>query len=486
MTRAIYGAAPGAVGILKPVGDPAAVAGAIELEIVKTLRCSFVPVLDGPTLLYHQLEYECIAIVNPRATSYQQKDGEEIRRISDNLPATTYPVIEARLLEPRRQFLMVVGDTVMIAVPAPGFACDAASGPFPTKCEILNIIGNKTFTVRWGIKANINVCNRRVGSDETAAILSHRWKQERDIDQDGFSTLIRRGHAVFDVGRLIKLGKLPDDFWLFLPGLVETGFRRDNIQVVATEDGRELEYCTVDRETPLSQKIRGISRIEATHTAINTTLGTVSGVEKGAQTGGSVFPVIGHIVGGAIGFFTGNVPGLEHQITVRIWGTRDSLKRNMELEARRMIALLLVDAGLDITAKVSAQTHRITRDVAGKWVELTKIIKAPALFQVVDAFEQEFGFGKEPIWPKTPGSEDVKDDTKVNGLFLEDRDPNDPNKVTDNERHLHGFDSTGSWLGSITAQALTPPCHRQPYPERNIRRGATTDEGGFDPVKKGV
>ena len=476
MSRVIYGADAGTAIGANPQLQP----GAIELEIIKSQPCSFKPVFDGGTRLYDQIDYDCIAYVNPQATAYTPAPRANPIARKGTRPVDTIAAIQARLCEPRRQFHMIVDGKPIISSPAMGMKCDAAAGPFPTKFEIVEITGTQTFVVRFGIRLCVNPCKER--TQYPAAILSHRWKQERDVDIDGFSTLITNGHAIFDMAALIDANSLADDFWDAMVRPLETGFRRDSVQVTVTELGEELSYAIVDRETALTQRVLGVSRIEATYTVENTSMGpffgakigAAGGSEKGKKVLGPVGWLAGALLGGSLGAVDHSIPGQTHTVTVRVWGRHGAKKQDLARVGQRMIAILLINADVGTKANFSANVFRITRDINGRWVEVTRVITCPSKFQAAEFLAAE---GK-PVWPKTPTTDDVID--LANGQeFLADAvgDNPDPGGGVG----LAGGPSVGrgSWIGRIVAQRLTSACAKQLPPTRNIRGSDRIDTGGI-------
>ncbi len=500
MSRVFYGGIvpQGAVGEAPAAGGGP---GAIELEIIRTVHCSRRPVYDGPTLLYYELTLEVIGVYNTAATAYQLPavGADPLQNKFGSTPARTDNAIRDRLLTPRRKLVYTVGADVVHSSPPPGMKVDASNGPTPFAAEILEVIGEKTFIVRFGVRAYINPCPSVVSN--TAAILSNRFAVERVVDCDGFSTLTTRGHAIFDTGKLDLMQNVPDDFTESFIRPLETGFRRDSVQVAAHEDGNQLTYCCVDRETALSMFRADCMRIEVYHTTAITRIGTLegaeSGFERGADVGNKVVPIIGGAIGALIGAVAGGtagtIPKQVHDINIRVWGHRGQPKRNLENVGKHILAIILAQLGFStVIKKIAAFSVYIKHDIAGRFIEIHGRYTMPPILQAIDAFEHGLGFGDQPLWPQTMPNDNIKTDKDPTdgdgGNYLIDLD--DQRNVPDN-RSLPGnlpggvFRSKrarGAWIGQIVAQALTKTCQRQPAPKRGLKvnngSGPAKDDGG--------
>lgn len=492
MTRVFYGGAPGTKSTRLDLG--------VELKIVKTLLSSRVPVMDGPTRIYDEFQYECLAVLNPRATSYRFQAGAGFVRtplaVIGERSTNTDNAIRHYLLHPARKWTILVDGDTLLQSPDDGRFCDANNGPIPYRCDIVDVMANKSLLIRWGCRTWINPCKRLTANKETP-LLSHRWSQERDVDGEGFGTLTTRGHAIFDAGKLIALNQLPDEFFDNLVPFCPQNFRRDIVQVVATEDGNELEYIVVDRETPLVLAAKGVARAEVTHiaslsrtdaidiykggtkTAVGAgAAGAAIGTAIGGPVGGIVGGILGFVGGGALAITEKATPTLTHMITVRAWANRLGSKKILETFGKAVIHDLLLDSGIGLLTKtlVGFRTA-ILRDGMGKFVEVSAIITLPPLVSIFDDFER---FYKFQFYAGTPGTETVVN--HLDGAVIV-KDGIGSNRPLPTGNPTKGG-SRGTWLGELAAQALTLPCQKQldPKTARKLPAGDGTDAIG-NPIK---
>lgn len=550
--RIFYGAEPGQIS---PQVPPPGQAGEVELQIVKTLHISRQPLYDGPTRTALQWDVEVIAQINPQATAYALAAvGADPAVAFGTVAANTDKAIRDRLMTPQRQLHLYIGNTLLVSCPGPGFDCDPMYGPKPYRADILNNTGDKTLAFRFGIRFWTNPCESV--AKETAVLLSHRWRQARVLDGDGFAQITTSGHAIFDAAKLQLFQAVPDDFFDEMVRPLEKGFRRDSINVVAHEDATQLQYEIVDRQTPVSiaeSYALKCSRIEC-HFTTNISRegffeGAERGFEKGAQIGRNLFGSGGDalgietaaqaagaigiaMAGAAIGGFRGTVPTQTYSGFVRVWGHRESKKKELELIGRKIIETLLFNYGFrGLFSKVPGFDISVTRDVMGRWVQVSAMWRSPPvrqLFEVIknvgaEAFGDadgkfnpvkllpllNFGLvggvafnevnkrlfrsrgkgvkggvgpdGEIPSgyvfsWPETPDHDDViapGNDQIILSKRLQH--PGIPGHVEGSEY------SRGDWLGRIVAQILTITCQSPPKPPGNAEVVSRRKEtGGTD------
>lgn len=436
---------------------------AINIEIAHVLGYSRRPIYDGPTYLYTEYELHVRGIVNPEATSYVARVDGSYAAQKGEYPSATMRAIQHALLQPRRQLIydqMQPGREVLISPHskgAPGagvYNLDSSNGPFPLYADNFQTFGTKSVILNFGIKTRISECPRvAVGAGGGSVMLSHRWTAERGLDQDFYTTLVRRGHAYFDTARLEALGAVPDDFFGALLPPPGFGFKRTSVQAVAHEDGHRVDYVVVDREVPISIISRAdayISRIEAWHSAtieredlIRRLTAGVRGGVSGAKRGGDVVPVLGHIIGGIAGGASAmvgvNIPNQSHSFNVRVWGSRLSkrgITGGLEAYAAAIIVhrMKLVAGALDI-AKFGFTTTT-THDLMGKWVQVSAHFKM-GLFKLL----LPEGIG---VFPPMPESEDVP------GILA--------SFEADNPRPPNDRSSRGHYLGQLVARGLVAAC----------------------------
>jgi hypothetical protein len=173
------------------------------------------------------------------------------------------------LMQPRQQLVYAVGTNVLLVAPAANpdgtaAVADAANGPIPLACDVVQVSGNKTFLVDFAISAAVNESYLYVNTPPV--LLSHRWTRTEDIDTDMYSTVTTRGFARFRSDRLLFLGVVPDDFrgYLFVPPPPRC--QRVAVHVEPSEDGSSIAYTLVDRMTYLRYAIPGVTRVEAFQT----------------------------------------------------------------------------------------------------------------------------------------------------------------------------------------------------------------------------
>lgn len=480
MTRVFYGTGDAPPAAAPPAGISPGLAGRIvnnpgkfvELTPIKTVLCSWEPIRDGPTRLYDLLTYECIALLNPAATSYASPAGEAVPAATPDERATaTHNAIRHFMMTERKRLIITIADKTLVTSPAPGRVCDAANGPFPYRFDILDVLGNQTLVVRWGIQTYVNPCEK-ITANKASALLSSRWRSERTVDQDGYSSITYHGHSIFDAGKLEALQQVPDEYWDLIAPPIDKNFRRLDVQVVATEDGNELEWVVIDRETPMVLHNVGIARAEVAHTSTNAqgdifkVLGEgASSTIKGAAIGSALGP-IGAVGGALVGFLSGaakaTTPVTQHQIRVRLWGSRRSDKKKLEEWGRLIIAQLLVNCGVGSLAKqLSGYTNSITRDGAGKFVELNSVVIVPAVVNATLTSEEKFGFDKH-LWPGTPKTESItcvdKKALLSDGASAEAFNPPLPG----GDQNKGG--TRGVWLAELVSQKLTRTCQKQRAP----------------------
>jgi hypothetical protein len=131
---------------------------------------------------------------------------------------------------------------------APGGAnvkapADAKNGPICSVNRIMEMDGPKTWLVNVQFTTWVNNCN-----ENTSPILSHRWEQGIDTDQDGFAIITRRGTVVFNAGRLYGADQSPDFYHGQFFQAPPPNFAREKVNVTVASDNSKAEYTVVDRE----------------------------------------------------------------------------------------------------------------------------------------------------------------------------------------------------------------------------------------------
>ena len=437
---------------------------AITIEIAHMKGYSRRPVFDGPTYLYTEYELHCRGIVNPRATSYSIKADQNFAKTPGELPDTTMRAIQHALMQPRRQLIYYQGVSRRLVLLSPHqnggpdadfFNMDSANGPFPLYANNFQTFGTKSVILDFGIKTRINECPRVAKSTGGGSVmLSHRWTAERILDQDFYTTLIRRGHAYFDTAKLDSLGAVPDDYFGALLPQPDFGFKRTSVQAVAHEDGHRVDYVVIDREVPISIVTPAdwrCTRIEAVHRA---TLSRQSAIDVAWDTAMFVRKFVGDvawykpiasgvkIVGGALAgafrAFSSMIPDNTHTFSVRAWGTSESTRANLELICRAIIAqrMLLVRA-----FDLNVYNFNVTteHDLMGKYVGMHASFRT-GLLRILTP---DLIFAASPF-PFMPPQEELP------GVIMPG--------PGDNPKPANDRSTRGHYIGSLVSRGLVAAC----------------------------
>ena len=259
----------------------------VDLQIEHTSEVSITPVMDqsGLDLLYQRVTIGMVCVWNPFATASftgaslvntgtnNTNAAPKTGRVGDRV-GVSLALLRQVLMTPQQPLRVYLGDDRVwdvpyqftatanqpnasagpaqtlngIGLPDPGietrFACDPGGGPFPEECRILEIIGDKTAIVHYRITFHVTDCNTYV--------LSNRWRTTSHTGPDWLTTRITEGRAVLRLDKLLAFGYSADQFRLNFVLGVPKGFIRKEVNVVATEDGRELYYRVVDKQLALN------------------------------------------------------------------------------------------------------------------------------------------------------------------------------------------------------------------------------------------
>lgn len=350
-----------------------AFASGVVLQHTKLLHHRKINELVGPNLAAVRHEIEIEGLYNPAMASYifasaggQQAFGPVFT------PGIRAPVTEASvqwaLQQPRKPFAFVAGGVLVVFGPKPisvrgvQFAPSPPGGNAPGLGPILNLvgidltpvikqkygfvdckngplcaadvvenIGDKTFTVRWRITTWINDAPapnapllRRAGVPNPAQVqyptpplLANEYEVAEHVDPDFFTTRFVRGRAVFRSDVLKALQLFPDQlrYWLGLP--VPPRFRREQIQVRQLSDGLTLEYQYADRERVLNFDPNVFTRVEMTASTDTEKLGLES-VLKSALV--STFDRFANALGSGGGSASGSLAAMAGRAIVRAVG----------------------------------------------------------------------------------------------------------------------------------------------------------------------
>lgn len=393
--------------------------GGLTLDPVEMLGDERVVVYDGPTYLYtiHRMHFR--GTYNPATFSWilQGIPGDVLAL---NIPGQIAPTSDVAtrlfLLQPRLQFaywtaMDSFGNPVFDLVsptafpssdingsPVP-FLTDAKNGPIPLSAAVVEVRGTKTFLVDWAIETYVNECFLFQDSQSLAALLSHRWVVEEDLDQDFFATRTITGHAIFRSDRLMALGATPDDYrsWLFHP--VQDNFKRDVQQVILSEDNTQLDYVLIDREQAFNLVpavvALGVTRIEAfyEHGYERTMsgeegiefagLGTLQGIAAIALLPRSPIAAIeaGRMALHNLGNAVDAVPRYVQSLVVRVWGNHLSTRAKCYAVALGVLASITTLGDIFLRSG----SIKVTEDILGKFISLNCNLRSGPIVGLIQA-----------------------------------------------------------------------------------------------------
>lgn len=527
----IYGAAPASAGF-NPRGVPAPVGtigvaqgavlgafqirppmprGGVYLQDAALLGFERQPVYDAHTYIWTRVRVHVRGVFNPVATSYTfagvaSGTGTDPVFRSRQVPAFTDRAIRHALAQPRRQLYLEAGGTVLLYCPAVGEVCDADSGPKLVGNPIVQALGDKSFLVDVHYECCVNECE--LFNTTASSMLAHSFSVRESIDQDFYSTITIDGHAIFHRGRLLGnaanqpgLGVVPHDFLAYLAHPVRPGFQRIDVQVDAPEGGNELRYRTTDREKSHTfLRSRGVTRIEATHSATTTkpnleeyglmameraagrlagaagiAAGAAGAVAKGGATAAGFAGQASGMGFGIINDAVGMIPRVRHVLCARVWGDRTARRDNLELVARAVCEARI--AGSQLPGVAWWTLRNLTHDLSGKFVEAVAWCEVGPIsgagVAVLRGLQSIFGANKPTIfdrWPGIDSSEVVQTDRA--GIIIRPGagdNPGGPRPVARGKNvAVHG-----GLVGRIAATALLGACGTPP--EQVL---ATASEGG--------
>ncbi len=233
----------------------------LDLQIVRTEEWVCEPERDwsGVDYVLNHVIIGVKAVVNPFATA--------------TTPGTRAGVTMANLQEiltvPRQLLTYRIGRDLVVSSPRVGAVCDAKNGPFPLACRILEVSGVKSAVIYFRIET-------WTGGDASALnnqtfVLSNRWNVAAHVDEDWKTTLTTHGRMRVRTDALQTLNPPSPDIFrkAVLPLPVMDGFKRDQVDVIAKEDGTELDWTCVDVQKSLNLPLGaqlGLTRIEGSYT----------------------------------------------------------------------------------------------------------------------------------------------------------------------------------------------------------------------------
>lgn len=194
-----------------------------------------------------------ISIPVANQTPAQQLLGVQLDgAIVNSAPALAIQQIRARLLQPRYQFVMTVGqDQILNVIPGEVLAPtngtsqpwgDVDNGPKPIRCDIAAIYGTSLFKFEYEIEMSVVECGDRDGNN-SSGVLSNRWSWTEVWDQDYYRHRTIQGRLRGSNGAVpasaYRLGVFPP---------LENGFARKSINLVSDRSGLVLDYTIEDEE----------------------------------------------------------------------------------------------------------------------------------------------------------------------------------------------------------------------------------------------
>ena len=159
------------------------------------------------------------------------------------------------LMTPRGKFILWAYDRQTgkqfkwVESPRPGFEVDAANGPHPLACDVVNASGEPhSISVHYQIKTAQTPCP--VGSDRF--VLSHRWEMSHVHDENYYLTRVIEGEIVFHAGVKHVIGLHPDMLRNQFLHPIPLGFQRHAPRIVQSSDGLTIRYVITDTDPTIT------------------------------------------------------------------------------------------------------------------------------------------------------------------------------------------------------------------------------------------
>lgn len=244
----------------------------LQIETVQNFTQEAIYSEDGKDYLYTHLLYVVRAIWNPTATAKVTDFVGEIAAKSMNSSGLRKALLTPRKVlkigvpidgvgtateGPREIIVQAPMTAAIVGGNATYYGTDVNHGPTPLFCNIVEIAGERTMIVDFGIEAWFNEC------DPMRAILSNRWTMTHSIDEDAWTTRVIEGVAVFRADYLLANNQTADQYRSAVCMPVQDRFKR-TAQFTQTADGLQLRYVLTDVEQPqsITPNFRRITRIE--------------------------------------------------------------------------------------------------------------------------------------------------------------------------------------------------------------------------------
>ncbi len=152
-------------------------------------------------------------------------------------------LLESPLPLPAKTFATLATATGVVTTDD-SYEADATGGPHVLRCDIIEVVGVRSFVVRWTVETDLAEST----GDPAKVVLSHRWTSRADVSQDQMATRVIRGELVFRRDELLRRSLLADQFRRVFGWEVPQHFIRTGINVMEHSDGVTVEYEIVDTE----------------------------------------------------------------------------------------------------------------------------------------------------------------------------------------------------------------------------------------------
>lgn len=188
----------------------------------------------------------------------------------DSPTETNVPLVHQHVrwrLMPRQRFVMALGCnseiasgqtlfdvSPLIAITPDDLAetglshVDVDDGPRCLQFDVVHVSADRIFNVEATFELHVMECDDNGGAaSNTSGVLSHRWSCGDSLDVNLRATRVYRGRLELATSEF-------SPHWfrsLVIPPL-QPGMRREQIEFLASEDGRSLQYVIIDREVAVA------------------------------------------------------------------------------------------------------------------------------------------------------------------------------------------------------------------------------------------
>lgn len=493
----------------------------IRLDLVKTNYLDREPVLssDGTTFLYLKWTHDFVAMYNPQATSYNSFGD----RAAGEMPRVTDKAIRQKLAQPRGKYVWVLDDPQEPVISSPqktknangimvDAVCDMNHGPIVEALSVNEIHGTKSWAIRMVITTWINECS------DSPVLLSNRFEQSMITDDQGFTTISTVGEAEFNLPKLAAYALEADDYRPKLGLPVPQGFKRINIDVAQSSDGKTVHYRFDDEQLPMQFEFgvdgENVTHIEGSYSVsfassdmASVALGAAAGALQGWREGlsGSALRGVGRarmarklrnigLLSGAVANVS--VPQTSRTVNVMVWGNSKSQRGYL---LRIALAVAVSKAAYQLNSGVAIAA---SEDIMGKYVELSLTYTTGAIRGAVSStaatFEELFdvfrnsslpaellAIGHSPIIALSgmlTSSDLIRVGENAKQGSIRGKLENPGTTMNLPYRHNGNFgDKTtlsvrGTWLEKLVHQSLSAQCQPPPQKTQSFRAGNAKDD----------